>query len=524
MKIVKYISNGTNTYKIIGEQGPAGSTGAEGKSAYQSVKEGGYTGTEKDFNKMLAYGFSNIRYLDYFPSSDTIKNMDVGTYFVTSAYCSGYYGSGTRYRVMGYANNALVIEGKYIKPYNQDIGVINVAYYGIRPGSGFAESNSNILESINNIEEGSTILFPAGHFYFKNPIDLTKNQLKIQGANHINHTPNLNDDGCTWLHFPELTDGQSAIITAKSSVANVIICGNEETYNITFDRKRTYSDTNNIVSVVSDGNNTTGINALSHQPAMITNCVIRNFTNGINLASSNSFVNNNIIRDCETGIIASVDIKINSLLLFEVMTGVKITGSNVSINNVRGDNIGKHLIHIVNGDCVSINDIDGDYCLESLIKIGDESHRVIKALSIINAHGRYAIAKSYDYTTENAPTFVDITSDEAEKYPLVYIAKDAKLHGCNFVLQLRTNVNPLDYDSNYRAPEIAIVGGINSSILSSSVQVLGKLDIDNSWINEKINTFSNLDVNIDLVLNSGNSIFKLSRKNRVYEIKECKFE
>ena len=35
MKRAKYISNGTITYKIVGDQGPQGPQGDTGKSAYQ---------------------------------------------------------------------------------------------------------------------------------------------------------------------------------------------------------------------------------------------------------------------------------------------------------------------------------------------------------------------------------------------------------------------------------------------------------------------------------------------------------
>ena len=65
MKRAKYISNGTITYKIIGEQGPQGPEGPAGpqgpvgpkgdagKSAYQIAVDNGYNGTESEWLKTL---------------------------------------------------------------------------------------------------------------------------------------------------------------------------------------------------------------------------------------------------------------------------------------------------------------------------------------------------------------------------------------------------------------------------------------------------------------------------------------
>ena len=54
MKRVKYISNGTITYEIIGEQGPQGPKGDTGKSAYQIAVDNGYNGTESEWIATLS--------------------------------------------------------------------------------------------------------------------------------------------------------------------------------------------------------------------------------------------------------------------------------------------------------------------------------------------------------------------------------------------------------------------------------------------------------------------------------------
>ena len=53
MKRAKYISNGTITYKIIGDQGPQGPKGDDGKSAYQIAVDNGYNGTESEWLETL---------------------------------------------------------------------------------------------------------------------------------------------------------------------------------------------------------------------------------------------------------------------------------------------------------------------------------------------------------------------------------------------------------------------------------------------------------------------------------------
>ena len=60
MKRAKYISNGTITYKIIGDQGPQGPKGDTGKSAYQIAVDNGYNGTESEWLATLKVDLSDL--------------------------------------------------------------------------------------------------------------------------------------------------------------------------------------------------------------------------------------------------------------------------------------------------------------------------------------------------------------------------------------------------------------------------------------------------------------------------------
>ena len=55
---------------VQGVQGPAGPTGPEGKSAYQSARDGGYTGTEAEFN-------ASLNPANYAPKSHTHSKSDI---------------------------------------------------------------------------------------------------------------------------------------------------------------------------------------------------------------------------------------------------------------------------------------------------------------------------------------------------------------------------------------------------------------------------------------------------------------
>ena len=65
MQRAKYISNGTITYKILGEQGPQGPQGDAGKSAYQIAVDNGYNGTESEWLASLKGDLSEVNKIIY---------------------------------------------------------------------------------------------------------------------------------------------------------------------------------------------------------------------------------------------------------------------------------------------------------------------------------------------------------------------------------------------------------------------------------------------------------------------------
>ena len=72
MKRAKYISNGTLTYKIIGDQGPQGPKGDTGKSAYQIAVDNGYNGTESEWLATLKANIESYKLNEFNKNDITI--------------------------------------------------------------------------------------------------------------------------------------------------------------------------------------------------------------------------------------------------------------------------------------------------------------------------------------------------------------------------------------------------------------------------------------------------------------------
>lgn len=79
----EYITDLSGADGLVGPVGPTGQTGATGKTAYQYAVDGGYTGTEAEFNKKLA--------TEYLPLTGGTLSGDIST----SGHVQGNYIQGT---------------------------------------------------------------------------------------------------------------------------------------------------------------------------------------------------------------------------------------------------------------------------------------------------------------------------------------------------------------------------------------------------------------------------------------------
>ena len=78
MQRAKYISNGTITYKIVGDQGPQGPQGPQGdtgKSAYQIAVDNGFNGTESEWLASLNGDLVNLNDVVGLPITDEVEKI-----------------------------------------------------------------------------------------------------------------------------------------------------------------------------------------------------------------------------------------------------------------------------------------------------------------------------------------------------------------------------------------------------------------------------------------------------------------
>ena len=136
---------------IKGPQGNAGSDGADGKTAYQAAKEGGYSGTEAEFNAAIG-GMKNAPFL---PLSGGTMNgnlhlANASIWFISSgedssgAVMSGAYSSGSPYIAFAGSENDEYVTLKGVKSPNEKSDAANKGYVDDLVGN-----INTVLDTIN---------------------------------------------------------------------------------------------------------------------------------------------------------------------------------------------------------------------------------------------------------------------------------------------------------------------------------------------------------------------------------------
>lgn len=444
---------------------------------------------------------------DTFPSSSVIADLPNLSIFTTRGFYSQEDGFGCTYLVTnGWRASALSIGDKNVVPLSQAKGEVYLPYYGIRTGAEYAESNSAILASIRNIQFGSLIKLPAGHFYFKDTISFVGNQLKLRGVSIVGFTTDVNSAGLTFLHFPYLTEGQAAIEGGFSAISDIIFHGNPNTYNLKIDRTKTGIAPDELVTETNKAV-TYGIRILYQID--IQNCSFRYFYYGIYSDNANVSLHNIIGFNCHTVVSVGNDAKISKLYGFNIMKVLQIRGSICSAVTVRGDSIGEHLVHIVSGTSIHLTDLDADYCLKSILHMGSGNWESIEALYVNGIHGRHGVYRAYDKTVGSSPTVADITtSAHVKEYPYISIDEKCSVWSAKIVIQEYGNKNPIDVSSNYLTPSVLLVAGASTTVQGVSITLIGRgLAGDDTepfspaWIAKRVRSFSanarNLEVSIE---------------------------
>lgn len=379
-------------------------------------------------------------------------------------------------------------------------------YFGIKEGSENAQTNSNILKT-TNFPLGATLILPIGDYYFSETIDLYKNQLSLKGYQTTFSQDNA-ECGCTTLHFENLLDGQSAIKLATGSLSNVKVKGNINNYSYKIDRTKTYVDKINIEKEIFI-NKTIGLSggAITN----IQNVVVENFYYGAKLDSGNIYINNFFSNSCHIGLSIGSDTKCVGVFGWYVHTLLEIRNSSSSAIQVRGDSV-HHLVSLVGySSGIYLSDLDGDYCLGSLVTVGvKDVYGSVEDLIINGLRGRCCVLHAYDTTKDNKPSTTDISNENiVDEWAMISVNNKNSIKGAKISISGINSSNPLDVQSNYLLPSIIIAGGmqtfINGVILELPSSTKNDLIIDRKNLLNYIYNFSQNanSTNINIITSRG---------------------
>lgn len=415
---------------------------------------------------------------DTMPSAEVLHGLPNNTIFFTKGFysttdkCGGYYlisTSATKGSLMVNYND----KTRYLTAIDVEGTTIDVCRYGVRSSTlltdltvenTYATSNSDIIENLYWPYLNCIFKFPSGRFYFARPLKTIGNgvELSIFGDRNsavidydrINN--NAFDKG-TILAFPFLTNGQTAITLGSGTIKDVTILGDFTTYDITFDRTKTISAPNEVISETIKEVDGTQVKCtgLSHG-AIIENVTVAGFYTGINEPNGNIVLTNINIFHCHTGIILHFDNKATNLFGWSVYDFMELHNNCISVTTARVDSC-VHMV-VTKDYCgtLTLTDIDGDWCTDSMIYLTKDGQYGAVTDSIFDGiHGRCCTLKSYDSTQSDG---VDVR-DLADTNGYGYVRVDDGITCKNNQFTFNSIGNLASDVTNYLTPAIAITFG-----------------------------------------------------------------
>lgn len=485
------------------------------------VDENGKNATTKftEINTQLGDIIENlkpIKTFNTFPSDAILDALPLNSTFEVN----GFYAIGdmpkTLYKKVGYASNSIKKSDYYITPINGVSVELFLPSFGIRTGEAYAESNSTILSSIN-IAFGSLLKLPVGDFYFKKGIDLKPLQLSLSGE-CISFTSDKNTNGITRLIFKNLAHNEYGINLGTGTLQNVVIEGSNTVYEYFIDRTKTYTDPTKIESETYNAELMCyGIKGGT--TSILTNVYVKNFYYGCYLDVGNIYITNFFARSCHIGLSIGNDTKCKGVYGWAVHTLLEVRGAISSVSQVRCDSC-HHLINL-NGvmDGVQLDDLDADYCLGSIIKIGGDQWTKVTNLIVNGIRGRSCTLSVYDSSKDAVPTTANITSaDDIDKWSMIGVVSNANVLGGVIILNGVGGANPLDTTSTYLTPDIILcagkgrVVGVNI-IFSKSHKMEETIDITKDYILGRFKSFSEAENNFNFCLTTSSGIYYYDKAN-----------
>lgn len=447
-----------------------------------------------------------------FPTDEQLSTMDIGQVFeVKGIKKQGDIDKCMYIKTPTYGTNSIK-KGEYnIKPITKCTdGTLFLPYIGILPGKNNAVSNSNALESAN-LEFGTILELPAGHYYFDRTINLASRQLILKGAGIV-FSPDMNLKGKTFIHFENLAENGVGVNIGNGAIKDVHIVGNSTKYSYSIDREKVFTDVDNMekenFTIKSYGIKNGGL-------TNIENVVVSDFYWGCYLESNNIYINNFFARNCHYGLSVGNDTKIAGAFGWDVHTLLQIRGSLSSAVQVRGDSV-HHLVELIGYSYgIYLADLDSDFCCGSVVNMGlsdnTDDWNEISDLNINGIRGRCSTLHCYDKTLNVEADTSSITNSEISQWGLISINRKTHLKGANITVDFYISKNPKDVVSNYMTPgllfcisESSIVRGVN---LITARFSSGQEDITKDDILKKIKTLSTTKKNTNISFITSDGIF-----------------
>jgi len=452
------------------------------KFTAQTLTDAQQAQARKNIGAASAEALDTAPTYDTFPSVAEVNAMSDWAVFHTRGFYSKNDGAAGTYTVKSSSGSLFVPYGtKYICPVNVSALTdrdIYVDQYGIRRGSAdYADRNSEIMTSLLSVfQNGFTLHFGSGHYYFSSPITSSKHTI-IKGVSSNACVSPKDVNYGTYLHFPNLADGEAALELTYGVVQDLGIIGNASVCDVSLDRTQTITNPNAVVTLVDTGT-TYGIKMGS----IVQNVRVRNCTYGIYSESGNHLIDGVDVRQCKIGISVGNDVKITNVQAWNVMTGIELRGSLASATNIRGDSIGKHLIECWKGKCL-LSNIDGDYCVGSLIHYGGGTS-FIHLGQAVACMGR--VATKYAHSRSTTFDLQTIASGDYEYCSFVSVAPNTRVFGGYIdVVNVKSNVFDAD-EYDYVTPSSVISIGTGSTVKGLIVKCTVPSDADNDYFNKNV--------------------------------------
>lgn len=430
-------------------------------------------------NKLVAEN-EVTKTFDTMPSASELIVMSDNTVFETKGFYEKGDGAGGKYLITStYTNNSKRVSSggvtKYLCIIAEDgasTDVIDVVKLGLKPYRGalsgtlnptdtFATANSAIMSALTTLSGGITLRFGFGRFVFANPLVLTSTRINLKGV----ETPmslvqtNANYANGTILAFPFLTNGQIAIDAIGGNIEDIMVYGSYSTYSIEFDRTKTITAPNEVITeTIAQDSGTdikcTGIHRISG--GHMRNVSVAGFYTGIELETANWYLDDIYCQKCHFGLVINRDTKCVGVYGKDVHTLATIKGSTSSIQQLRVDSC-VHAVNVYGGHCVTLDDIDGDYCTDSLIHLGniEDNKGELYNASFTNIHGRCCTLKAY--VKADYPNGLDVrTLASTAGYGVISLDAKTKIYKSYFQLNSNGGREPIDGDVTHECPHIVL--------------------------------------------------------------------